>query len=88
MDSITRENIRSALAANGYEIRDSDSFRHALEINKPYGTLDEIIRWCKAELCEDWRWQMIDMASDHRPGRYIFYFDGDQDYFAFTLKWS
>jgi len=67
--------------------RDSLSFPHALEIHKPWGTLEPCIAWCKSELEHDWRWQMVDMASDHGPGRYIFYFDSERDLIAFTLKW-
>jgi hypothetical protein len=49
--------------------------------------LEPCIAWCKSELEHDWRWQMVDMASDQRPGRYIFYFDSERDLIAFTLKW-
>ena len=68
--------------------RDQKGFRYAKEIYKPYGTLDEVLKWCKAELTEDWRWQMVDMSSHQQPGRYIFYFDGERDYLAFCLKWG
>jgi hypothetical protein len=67
--------------------RDSLSFPHAKEIIKPWGTLEPCIAWCKSELEQDWRWQMVDMASDQRPGRYIFYFDSERDCVAFMLKW-
>jgi hypothetical protein len=36
----------------------------------------------------DWRWQLIDTSSDQRPGRYIFYFDREQDLCTFVLKWG
>ena len=68
--------------------RDEKSFNHASEIYKPYGELDAILKWCKSELTEDWRWQMVDMSSHIRPGRYIFYFDSERDYLAFCLKWA
>ena len=67
--------------------RDKTSFNHAREITKPFGALDPVIRWCKAELSEDWRWQMVEMSTDQRPGRYIFYFDSEKDCCAFVLKW-
>ena len=67
--------------------RDSVSFPYAQEIVKPWGTLEPCIAWCKSELEYDWRWQMVDMASDQRPGRYIFYFDSERDCVAFALKW-
>ena len=71
-----------------YQIRDKDSFAYAKEIQKPFGGLDPILAWCKTELVGDWRWQLIDVSSDIRPGRYIFYFDSDRDCCAFTLKWQ
>jgi len=69
-------------------VREEDSFAHAIEISKPYGCLDEVISWCKSECQADWRWQLVDMSTDIRPGRYVFYFDSDQDCLAFSLKWS
>ena len=68
--------------------REKESFAHAQAIEKSYGALGDVLDWCKSELAEDWRWQMVEMSNDVRPGRYIFYFDDNRDYFAFTLKWS
>jgi hypothetical protein len=68
--------------------RSKESFSHAIEILKPYGYLDNVLKWCKNELDHDWRWQMVEMSTDLRPGRYIFYFDNERDCFAFTLKWT
>jgi hypothetical protein len=31
---------------------------------------------------------MVEMSGDHRPGRYVFYFDEPKDYTAFMLKWG
>jgi hypothetical protein len=70
-----------------YQIRDKESFAYAKEISKPWGGLDIVLAWCKTELTGDWRWQLVDVSSDIRPGRYIFYFDSDRDCCAFTLKW-
>jgi hypothetical protein len=67
--------------------RDRTSFAYAQSIEKPYGSLDLVLEWCKSELRHDWRWQMIEMAGTERPGRYIFYFDSDKDCMAFSLKW-
>jgi hypothetical protein len=71
-----------------FEIRLGDSFRHAREIAKPFGELDRVLAWCKTELVGEWRWQLVEVSTDQRPGRYIFYFDSDRDYFAFTLYWQ
>lgn len=68
--------------------RSRESFKHAQEILKPFGQLDAVIKWCKDQTEEDWRWQMVTMANDRDPGRYIFYFDSSRDFLAFTLKWS
>lgn len=71
-----------------YEIRDKESFRHACEISKPFGGLDAVIDWCRSEMVDTWRWQLIQTSTDHSPGRYIFYFDSDRDCCAFLLKWK
>jgi hypothetical protein len=71
-----------------FEIRLGDSFNYAREINKPFGELDRVLAWCKTELVGEWRWQLVDVSTDKRPGRYIFYFDSERDYFAFTLYWQ
>jgi hypothetical protein len=69
-------------------MRDKNSFRHAQEIAKEFGVLESVLDWCKEELSAEWRWQLIEVSSDHRPGRYIFYFDSERDYLAFVMKWS
>ena len=68
--------------------RNRESFLYSQEITKPFGELDRVIDWCKTEMVGDWRWQLVDVSSDRRPGRYIFYFDSERDFFAFTLQWS
>jgi hypothetical protein len=67
--------------------RDRDSFAFAKETVKPAGVLEHILDWCKLELEADWRWQLVEISTDQRPGRYIFYFDGERDFLAFVLKW-
>jgi hypothetical protein len=69
-------------------MRDRDSFRHAQEIAKPFGVLESVLDWCKEELSAEWRWQLIEVSSDHRPGRYCFFFDSERDYLAFVMKWA
>ena len=68
--------------------RSQDSFSYAREITKPFGQIELVLDWCKKELVDEWRWQLIDVSSDIRPGKYIFYFDNERDYLAFVLKWS
>jgi len=71
-----------------FEIRDADSFNHSISITKPFGLLDSIIEWAKQELTEEWRWQVIRTCSDCMPGTYVFYFDSESDYLAFTMKFA
>ena len=68
--------------------RNQESFLYSREIAKPFGELDRVIDWCKTEMVGEWRWQLVDVSSDRRPGRYIFYFVSERDCFAFTLQWS
>jgi hypothetical protein len=69
-------------------MRDKDSFDHAQEIIKPFGVIEHVLNWCKSELAGEWRWQLLEMSSDIKPGRYMFYFDNERDYLAFLMKWS
>lgn len=71
-----------------YTAREKQQFNYAREISQPYKEIDNILDWCKRELNQEWRWQLIDVSSPSAPGRYIFYFDDNRDYFAFTLKWG
>ena len=68
--------------------RDRESFAHAKEIVKPFGAIEPILDWAKNELTGEWRWQLVEVSSDTRPGRYIFYFENERDYLAFILKCS
>lgn len=68
--------------------RDRESFKHAHIITKNFGVIEEVLGWCKSELQFEWRWQLIEVSSESRPGRYGFYFDNELDYFAFLLKWA
>ncbi len=69
-------------------MRDRDSFHHAQEIVKAFGVIETVLNWCKSELRGDWRWQLLEMSSDIKPGRYCFFFDDERDYLAFVLKWG
>jgi hypothetical protein len=76
------------LAEQDFKIRQPESFPYAREISKPFGGIDGVISWCKSEMQCDWRWQVVEMSSDTRPGRYYFFFDSDRDCCAFTMKWQ
>ena len=68
--------------------RPRDSFLYFCEIQKPFGVLDKIIERCKQDLVGEWRWELVNVSSDIAPGRYVFYFDSQQDYEFFMLKWT
>ena len=72
---------------NELMIRSEDSFRYAQAIERPFGVLDSVIDWCKQNMCDEWRWQLVKTSTDREPGRYIFYFDSDRDMCAFRLRW-
>jgi hypothetical protein len=69
-------------------VRGRETFPYSREVTKPFGIVDDIIVWCKSELVGEWRWQLVEISSDQRPGRYIFFFDSERDLFAFTLRWT
>ena len=69
-------------------LREGDSFEFCREIAKPFGQLDAVLDWCKTELQGDWRWQLIELSHENRPGRYKFYFDSERDCVAFVLQWT
>jgi len=70
------------------DFKDRDSFLFAKEIIKPFGAIETVLDWAKQELASDWRWQLVEISSERRPGRYIFYFESERDYLSFLLKWS
>lgn len=67
--------------------RSKDSFRFSETIEKPYGTLDSVLSWCRSEITNDWGWTLGNDISASRL-TYIFYFDSERDIVAFRLKWS
>ena len=69
-------------------MRDRDSFHYAREIEKPFGVIETVLNWCKTEIRGDWRWQLVEISSDRKPGRYCFFFDEEKDYCAFLMKWA
>jgi hypothetical protein len=76
-----------AIKTAEHTIRLGDSFNHACRIQKNYGMLEQILAWAKESLTAEWRWQLVSVSSDVRPGDYIFYFDSERDYLAFVMKW-
>lgn len=70
------------------DFTDRGSFAFSKEIVKPFGAIETVLDWAKQEFTGEWRWQLVDVSSTHRPGRYIFYFESERDYLAFLLKCS
>jgi hypothetical protein len=70
------------------DFRDKESFTFAKEIVKPFGAIETVLDWAKQEFIGEWRWQLVEVSSERRPGRYIFYFESERDYLAFLLKCS
>jgi hypothetical protein len=68
--------------------RCQESFEFRREITRPFGDLDAVLAWCRTELQGDWRWELIEISTDRRPGTYKFYFDSERDCVAFVLQWS
>lgn len=66
--------------------REAASFKYAIRLERPFGWVDSAIQWCRTELIDEWRWQLIRPSNDISPGEYVFYFDADRDYFAFSMK--
>ena len=71
-----------------FKIRHAESFNHTIRISKPFGSIDCIVEWCKSEITDEWRWEVIQTSSIAEFGEYIFYFDSESDYLAFVLKWK
>lgn len=87
MPQLKRKSVHAQLPPVEWS-RNRDSFHHAYEIVKAFGVIETVLNWCKSELRGEWRWQLIEMSSDIKPGRYIFYFDDERDYLAFVMKWA
>ena len=79
--------MQLSLDFNQINERSADSFNYAQQTRRAFGDLDPVIQWCRQNLTEDWRWQMTSMPNDRDPGEYIFYFDSQEDYFMFTMRW-
>lgn len=73
---------------NSQTLTDPSSFMFHVEIIKPFGTIESVVEWAKAEITGDWGWHIIETSSDRLPGRYAFYFNLGKDCCAFSLKWS
>ena len=69
-------------------VKDQGSYSYAKRITKPFGVVEQVLEWCREELTDEWRWQLVEVSSDRKPGEYIFYFNDEREYLAFVLKWG
>lgn len=54
------------------------------KINIPFGELKDHVSWCENNLMGDWKF-MEDHNSDFPYNNYVFLFDLERDYIAFTM---
>jgi hypothetical protein len=58
-------------------------------IEQEWGELDNVLNWVKESLTGDYRWCIYEPSTFNcHPGKYQFYFDNEQDYMLFLLKWK
>lgn len=66
------------------------AYKSSLDL--PYGTLGQVIEWCKSNCVGDWKFSenvtvesntQYDFVTHHYE--YTFYFENERDFFAFTL---
>lgn len=57
--------------------------RNRVSINLDYGQLKPILEWCERNCTDNWKY----MEDPNGPmySSWIFFFDSDRDYVAFTL---
>lgn len=72
----------------GEFIQPKEGYNHAYKIAKSFGVIEQVLDWCKREIPNDWRWQLITVSTQTKNGEYIFYFDSERDYLSFIMKWS
>jgi len=54
------------------------------KINIPFGELKYIVKWCEDNLIGDWKF-MEDHNTDFPYNNYVFLFELERDYVAFTM---
>jgi hypothetical protein len=57
---------------------------HKVKINIPFGELKDHVSWCEANLVGDWKF-MEDHNADFPYNNYVFCFDLERDYIAYTM---
>jgi hypothetical protein len=57
---------------------------HKIKIKIPHGELQTTIDWCQRNCSYDWRYTE-DPNADFLSGGWIFCFESERDYVAFTL---
>jgi hypothetical protein len=57
---------------------------HKVKIHIPFGELKDHVNWCEGNLVGDWKF-MEDYEADFPYNNYVFLFDLERDYIAYTL---
>jgi hypothetical protein len=76
------------MISQGEFIKPKEGYNHAYKIVKSFGVIEIILDWCKRELPNEWRWQLVEVSTHSKNGEYIFYFDSEKDYLSFIMKWA
>lgn len=87
-NAVTNTSVDSISHDNRVTFGDNIGFRHAVAISKPHGVLDDVLEWCRREMADpDWRWQLISTSGRNQQGQYVFFFNNEQDYLVFVMRW-
>lgn len=65
-----------------------NSYPYTTITEQKWGQLDILLNWADQSLTGNYRWWIQEMAGKYTPGKYQFYFDNEQDYMLFLLKWK
>lgn len=65
-----------------------ENYPYSAITDQEWGHLDNVLTWVNMTLTGDYRWRIYDPSGPNNPGKYQFYFDNEQDYMLFLLKWK
>jgi hypothetical protein len=57
---------------------------YKVDIHIPFGQLKEVVKWCENNLTSDWKFTE-DHKADFPYNNYVFLFESERDYVAFTM---
>lgn len=65
-----------------------ENYPYSAITDQEWGQLDNLLTWVKQSSTGDYRWRVYESSVPGIPGKYQFYFDNEQDYMLFLLKWK